>query len=218
MQDAKKKKKKGKGDAGAAGLPPLQQVKGVWYGRGSDKLKWLDLSQNRLGSQGVAELLGALYPAPEPEPEPVAAPEPEPEPEKKGKKGKKKPGKKEAAPPPEEKLDHIVAAIQDLNVSANGASPDDVVDVTLPELPQPAAADAGADEKTGEGGGDEAADGAATAGAGAGAGAGAASPEGEGGEGVPTNGDAATASDGPPTVALCLRVAQQLAPSLSLVM
>ena len=59
-QDTKKKKKKGK-DAAAAGLPPVKQVKGVWYGRGPETLKFLDLSGNRLGNDGAATLLAKLY-------------------------------------------------------------------------------------------------------------------------------------------------------------
>ena len=97
-------------------------------------------------------------------------------------------------------------------MSANGASGDDTVDATLPVLPTPPAPEGGEDEKTGEGGGDDTQDAGAAAGAGAGAGAGAASAE---GEGVPSNSEAPTSAGGPPSLAQCLRVAQQLAPALS---
>mgnify|MGYP006902775974 CR=1 FL=1 len=54
------KKKKGKGAAESA-LPPLEQVKGVWYGRGTESLKALDLSSNFITSSGAASILAGLY-------------------------------------------------------------------------------------------------------------------------------------------------------------
>lgn len=179
-------------------------MKGVWYGRGTDVLKQLDLSQNRLGSQGVANLLLGLYPAPPPPPPPAAAPPPEPE-DKKGKKGKQGGKKgKAAAPPAEEKLEHVVSSLRTLDLSANAASLTDPVTVVLPELPPPPAPsgdDAGAaDGDAGGAGGDG-------AGAGGDAGAGAAAAAAAAADAQP----AAGTPPGPPTVGVCLQIVQQLA-------